>query len=409
MHDYYLLMETFQQNINMKRIIVILLFAIAGFSTIPATCQEWSGYIQLEVTAFANNPLWPGQGKNNISISAQPEFYKVWEKSGSTFTFVPFARFDKMDSERSHFDIRELNYLWVKKGWELRMGIGKVFWGTTEFVHLVDIINQTDAVESIEGTEKLGQPMINLSIPRQWGVVDIFILPYFRERTFPGKQGRLRFPVVVDANNAIYESPHKQHHTDFALRYSHSIGNWDLGISHFIGTGREPTLILKSSEHSELKLTPFYHQINQTGLDLQFIGGSWLYKLEALYRTGQGEDFIASVAGLECTFSNRKDLTLFAEWAYDTRRGKATTPYQNDVVAGLHFRMNDPSGTIFSSGIIHDLDHSSNALKMEGSRRFGSNLRLSMESWVFFNLNDKDMLYGFRDDDFIRINLSYYF
>ena len=393
----------------MKRKIVILLFALAIFNNIPAMCQELSGYIQLEVTGFASNPLWSGQNRNNISISTQPEFYKVWEKSGSSFTLVPFARFDKMDPERSHVDIRELNYLWVNKAWELRVGIGKIFWGTTEFVHLVDIINQTDAVESLEGTEKLGQPMVNLTIPRNWGVVDIFYLPFFRERTFPGRQGRLRFPIVVDTNNAIYESSQKQHHTDFALRYSHSIGNWDFGISHFMGTGRDPTLILKSNQHGELKLTPFYHQINQTGLDLQFIGGKWLYKLEALYRTGQGEDFIASVAGLEYTFSNRKDLTLFTEWAYDTRRKKATTPYQNDIVAGFHLRMNDPSNTNFSSGIIHDLDHSSNALKMEGSRRIGSNLKMAIESWIFFNLNDKDMLYGFRDDDFIRLKLSYYF
>ena len=176
-----------------------------------------------------------------------------------------------------------------------------------------------------------------------------------------------------------------------------------------MGTGRDPSLILNSSEHGELKLIPFYHQINQSGLDLQLIGGSWLYKLEAIYRSGQGEDFMASVAGLEYTFSNRKDLTLFTEWAYDTRRKKATTPYQNDIVAGFHLRMNDPSSTNFSAGIIHDLDHSSNALKMEGSRRIGSNLKMAIESWIFFNLNDKDMLYGFRDDDFIRLKLSYYF
>lgn len=291
------------------------MLALEVWSTIPVQSQELSGYVQFEATAFTNPPLWQDQGRNDISISMQPEFYKVWEKSGSTFTLVPFARFDKMDPERSHVDIRELNYLWVNKGWELRMGIGKVFWGTTEFVHLVDVINQTDAVESIEGTEKLGQAMINLSILRPWGVVDFFYLPYFRERTYPGKQGRLRFPVVIDTNNATNESSQKQHHTDFALRYSHSIGNWDLGISHFMGTGRDPSLILTSSEHGELKLIPFYHQINQTGLDLQLICGSWLYKLEAIYRTGQGEDFMASVAGLEYTFSNRKDLTMFAEWA----------------------------------------------------------------------------------------------
>ena len=94
-----------------------------------------------------------------------------------------------MDSERTHFDIRELFGLWVFERWELGVGIRKVFWGVTESQHLVDIINQTDLVDSIDGEEKLGQPMVNVSIPHEWGTVDLFILPYFRERTFPGRDG----------------------------------------------------------------------------------------------------------------------------------------------------------------------------------------------------------------------------
>ncbi|MDD7885073.1 hypothetical protein [Flavivirga sp. 57AJ16] len=41
----------------------------------------------------------------------------------------------------------------------------------TESNHLVDIINQTDAVETFDGEEKLGQPMVQLS----WGTDNIIL------------------------------------------------------------------------------------------------------------------------------------------------------------------------------------------------------------------------------------------
>ena len=67
-----------------------------------------------------------------------------------------------------NFDIRELNYLLFGETWEVRLGVDKVFWGTTEFVHLVDIVNQTDLVEDVDGEDKLGQPTVNLSVPSDW-------------------------------------------------------------------------------------------------------------------------------------------------------------------------------------------------------------------------------------------------
>ena len=81
---------------------------------------------------------------------------------------------------------------------ELRFGVDKVFWGRTESRHLVDVVNQTDLIEYPDEEEKLGQPMLRLTLPRAWGVADIFFLPYFRERTFAGRDGRLRSALVVD-------------------------------------------------------------------------------------------------------------------------------------------------------------------------------------------------------------------
>ena len=49
------------------------------------------------------------------------------------------------------------------ENYETKIGVRKDFWGVTETVHRVDILNQTDSVDGFDGEDKLGQPMINLS------------------------------------------------------------------------------------------------------------------------------------------------------------------------------------------------------------------------------------------------------
>ncbi|HHH47651.1 MAG TPA: hypothetical protein ENK51_01995, partial [Gammaproteobacteria bacterium] len=131
---------------------------------LPAAAHagEWSGYVSGEYRYFPDAPGDPRQHGNNLSFSAQPEYYHEWDSGRQSLTVVPFARWDQGDSRRSHADIRELNWLKASDNWELRAGIGKVFWGVTESQHLVDIINQTDFVENLDGEDKLGQPMIQL-------------------------------------------------------------------------------------------------------------------------------------------------------------------------------------------------------------------------------------------------------
>ena len=386
---------------------IVLLFTFSLLSASESPAHELSGYVAVESRTFFNDPLFSGQERDNFSFALKPEYYHEWE-NGSSFLFVPFLRLDSADSRRTHFDIRELNYLWLTDNWELRIGVGKVFWGTTEFVHLVDIINQTDLIENIDEEEKLGQPMVHLSVPRDWGVLDMFVLPYFRERTFPGRKGRLRSALVVDTDNPRYKSAARENNVDFALRYSHTIGDWDFGIYHFIGTGREPTLLRENN-----KLIPLYEQINQTGLDLQLVAGQWLWKLEALYRTGQGNAFFAGVGGFEYSFvgiaETSMDLGIIGEWAYDERGDDTTTGFQNDAMLGLRLAFNDATSTELLAGLIQDIDGAARAVSVEASRRIGANWKLSLEARTFFETPESDPSFGLRNDDFILLELAYYF
>jgi len=382
---------------------------------------ELSGWIAVEGRGFLNEPLYRGQDRDNASIAAQPEYYHAWE-NGSSFTFVPFGRADTADSRRTHADIRELNYLYRQDNWFVRMGVGKVFWGATEFVHLVDIINQTDLIEHIDGEDKLGQPMLEFSISPSWGTLDFFLMPYFRERTFPGRGGRLRTNRVVDLDDTIYERSSEERNIDVAARYSRTFGGLDFGVYVFRGTSRDPLLatpdlvppeLIDPEDVNDFKLIPFYEQINQFGTDVQYASGNWLWKLEAYFRNGYFQDYFAVTGGFEYTFvglgGSNADMGLLCEYAYNDRDDGGQTIFQNDLFVGMRMTPNDAASTHLLMGFAQDTEKSENAFSIEASRRFGANWRLILEAWFFLDSADDSVIHELRDDDFARLELAYYF
>ena len=334
---------------------------------------ELSGFVAVESRWFPHQAQFPDQfeGAQN-SIVLEPE-WDIYINDSQQISFIPFARLDARDNRRTHSDIREAYWLYIQNDWELLLGINRVFWGVTESRHLVNIINQVDQVENIDEEDFLGQPMINLAIQKDYGRFSFFILPYFRERTFPGEDGRLRSALVVRENNVEYESGAEEWHTDAALRYSHYAGNWDIGLSYFYGTGREPTLL---PNQAGTRLIPHYDIINQGGLDLQYTLDAWLWKFEGIVREGQGDTFAATVAGFEYTFfqafESDADLGVLAEHLYDGRdeTGAPQTVLENDLFVGLRYTFNDVQDTNILAGAITDLEDESFSIRIEGDRRW---------------------------------------
>ncbi len=393
----------------------LVFFLIALLFPRPSHSGEFeiSGYVSGEARIFANSAIHPGQEDHSASFAMQPEFYYELE-DGSSFLFTPFYRLDSADKERTHFDVRELSYLGLFENFEVRAGVRKVFWGTTEVLHLVDIINQTDLVENGDAEEKLGQPMLNISTVQDWGTLDLFMLPYFRERTFAGRSGRLRGSSVVDTDQVRYESAAEEWHTDWAIRYNNVFGDVDLGLYHFYGTSRDPTLLPGSDADGNNIFIPLYEQINQTGLDVSYVIGEWLWKTEALYRTGQGaDDYFAWTGGFEYTFTrafdSAMDIGIVLEGMYDDRGNDATTPFENDIALAFRFALNDAASTEALFGLVQDVGTDSRSLFLEASRRFGDQWKLSLEIRAFLSQPESDVLFGQRDDELLQIEMFYYF
>ncbi len=378
---------------------------------------EASGKIAVEQRYFFHKSHYLEQFETGqTSLALDTEFYWSWNDGTDSLTFKPFYRLDNQDNNRQHMDIRELAYIYAAEDWEIRVGVRKEFWGVTEFQHLVDVINQTDGVEDFDGEDKLGQQMINLSVVNRWGIIDIFVLPGFRTRTFPSQQGRLRASAVVDKDNVKYESSSAQQHLDFAVRWAHSLGDFDFGSYWFHGTNREP-MLMPAVKDDKLVLQQNYNQMDQLGLDVQATLGDWLWKFESIYRKTSSEDFVASQAGFEYSvigvFDSSIDVGVLAEYAWDSRGevdiGELGSVFQNDIFLGARLAFNDMQSTELLIGGSTDLDHNASSFFIEGSRRFGDTFKASLDIRVIESKAVVDSSYHIRDDDHAQLSIGWYF
>ena len=389
------------------------LFVVAALlGTAAGIGADLSGEVALEARLFARDGA-PGQHGNNLSISIEPEYYRDWADGDRRLAVTPFLRWDQGDGRRSHVDLREFYWRQSFGAADLYIGVRKVFWGVTESLHLVDVVNQTDLVENLDAEDKLGQPMLQLSLLRDWGDVDLLVMPYFRRRTFAGADGRLRPPLPV-ADRAVYEADLEEYNPDLAARWSHVLGDFDLALSHFYGTDREPRLVPGLSGAGAPRLLPHYDLVHRSGLEAQYVRGDWLWKLEALLRDGVDGRSAAAVGGFEYTlyglFGSALDLGVVAEYQYDDRGAPFAPVGDNDAVLGGRLTFNDVQDTQVLALAAVDTDKGSRFASVEGSRRLGANGLLRLEGRFFANVDRGDaVFFALRRDDYVQVEYVRYF
>ncbi len=369
-----------------------------------------------------------GQSKFHPSLNLTLDYYRSWDDGRQSFTAAPFFRYDVEDDDRTLFDLRELFWTRVGDSWDLHVGVKQVFWGVTEFNHLIDIVNQTDLVDNIDQETKLGQPMVHLSVLRDWGILDFHLLTGFRERTFPGEDGRPRWGIPIDTDGANYDSGAEDTRIDGVVRYSNTVGPLEFGIYHFSGTSRDPLFDLLLKDNGEPLVRPRYPVIDQTGFDGQAIVGDWAFKLEAFSRSGFGHDrYAAATGGFERTLvgflGTRTDLGLIAEYLWDERDDDAfDTVFEHDIALGTRWALNDVADTTALLGIIWDHDTDETIVKLEASRRLGDTWTLLVEGRAFAGADEPDpddsleelldpdnKLGQFVRDDYLQFEITRYF
>jgi len=399
-------------NSAFKTLAIATVLATAAGSAAASEIAT-SGFVASELRWFPQSPAFDGQLSGaEPSVLLSPEFRYRSEDGNIKATFAPYARLTGRNSDRSHVDIREAHVSFRKGDWDFLVGINKVFWGVAESRHLVNIVNQSDIVEDTDEEDKLGQPMVAVGVEMDWGRVDLFVLPGFRERDFPDKRGRLRTPQPVDENGAVLESSHGNAHVDVAARYSQVFGDWDLGLSAFHGLSREARLPLSADGSRRV---PHYDLITQGGLDLQYTLDAWLWKFEGIVREGHGSTFGAMVGGFEYTVfqiaETDADLGFLMEYHRDGRDPASTpsTGFDNDLFLGARYALNDVDDTQALAGTIIDLEDGTMSFLVEAERRIGDSWKVEAEARLLANVDNANAFAAFKRDSFVNIRLSRFF
>ncbi len=382
---------------------------LGGVGEATAQGFDLSGFAAFEPRLFVQSPQTELQFSGlQLSGLLVPEIgYRTSDRQHQ-FKLSPFVRVDSRDDERTHFDLREAYWRTVQGDWEVLTGFNTFFWGVTESRHLVDVINQTDALEDIDDEDKLGQAMVNVGWQRDWGRLDAFLLLGFRERRFAAPEGRPGLPLPIRRRGRF---PDGRRDVDLALRYSHYLGDWDVGVHLFRGTSREPAFVVGDDGAS---LVPTYRNINQAGLDLQYTRGAWLWKLEGIVREGEGRTFGAAVAGFEYTLyqlgGGAADLGLLAEFLVDGRDASApVTPFDHDLFVGGRLALNDVQDAQVLAGAVIDVQDGSTAVRVEAERRISDHLDLELEGRFFIGVDPFNSLRPFHRDSFLNLRLYWFF
>ena len=365
------------------------------------------GYIQPEFSYFIDGKGKHNQSEDKSSVFGQGTFITYLQEDSSKITIRAIGRYDDKDNNRTYFDLQKFKYEYFLDDATLSIGNDIVFWGVNESFHVVDIINQSNIAENLAGTKKLGQPMLALSLYEEIGDVSIYVMPYFRERIFPGNNGRPRYAAEIEKDTVSYESSKEEKKVDIAIRFSKVVDDFDIGISHFRGNARDPELTVNQST---LKLDQYYPILSQTSIDIQATKESWLYKLEALTGKIESENHIKTAGGVEYTFyginDTPQDLGIVAEYLFDDR---SSNPFNNETALAIRWNKNDINATTLLAGAYLDLRGDSNRFFCEYEKRLRDDLKLFLDASLNGHINSEDFTYAFSEDSSLTIKIAKYF
>lgn len=355
---------------------------------------KWTSEVGLESTFFTEQSD-TSNTRSNYSTLMKTEYFKDWNDGADSFTFSPRARLDEHDPERNTFDISELSWVHVEETWEIRTGVRQVAWGVSFMGSVVDVVNQTSIAEDLFGA-KLGQPMVNLSLVRDWGILDLYVLAGFRKSTLPGTESRPGLPFEIDTSEAQIPLENQPiYGLDYAARWKHSWESLEWALSWFHGTSRDPDVDFNYNLANP-GIISTYHQIDQLGVELNYIWNGYNFKFESATVDGskyRGEDlgiYTAGLLGFEYTWGSALgsdyDVMWDVSYMHDDRKSSITAILDKDVFVIGTLNFNDEFDTRVTLGTIQDTQDNEGIFLINASRRIAESWKLDA-SGIFFSVD----------------------
>jgi len=361
-------------------ILALACLLIAAGLSYPVAAQpdfEHRGEVSAEVSWYPRNPSYSGQKDSFLHLEARPEIFVY----GDSIEAQIQPRISGGTAGGGLVDLREANVTGRVGQMDYLIGSTVLFWGQVEGYNPVDIVNAKDFSRGLLRSEKRGAPMARLSWPVGPGQLDLLAID-FVENVYPDTTLRERPALKVTGDRPAFSNGAERDDIANAVRWAGYFGDVDLGLSWFRGTGHSPRLV----PQADGTLKPDYSRITQAGLDIQYLRGDTALKGEAIRRRGQYDrlgtisSYSAWVAGVDHNLydidGTGRDLVLIAEYARDSRRGRAHSGFQSDLTVGGRWVWNDVEDTEVLALVSRDLDNNAQTMTLTFDRRLTDSLTI---------------------------------
>ena len=371
---------------------------------------EQYGSVQLNYDYFPKDAQYADQDDVMGNIDLRPQL--VVMSDNAELVIEPRVVIPHRGS--AYVDLKEAFINTSVADLDVLVGNTTVFWGKAEAINLVDIINTKDYTRGMQSGEKQGMPMVRVMTALGPGDAEFYVLPHFVENRYADERSRHRTSLPIKENTSEFFAGDDKNDPGYAFRYSGYAGDLDYGVSYFSGISRSPGFQV---DPMTMTLVPLYHEITQTGVDVQWIYGDTSFKAEAIRRTKQlnsdnvAEDYNAGIVGVEHNYfgiwESNADLAVFTEYARDTRGERAGSGMQDDVFLGAILTMNDVDDTQLRVISSYDLDYSSKSVTAEFERRVLDNINMEASIYAPAGMDDDEQFSSFKNDTRVHLGLKY--
>ena len=335
---------------------------------------EQRGEATFETSGYPRSAAFDGQENSFFHVQVQPELSVF----NDTTEWILQPRISGGTAGVGVADFREA-YVASRIG-EIDVLVGNtiLFWGKVESHNPADVVNSHNYSRGLMRSEKLGAPIVRVSLPIGSGQLDLLAIDFVKN-IYPSQSLREHVGTRI-GKQVSFSGGASKSDIGHAARLSTYYGDVDLGLSLFRGISNAPRLVPQSNGI----LQPDYSRINQLALDIQYLRGDTAFKGELIHRKGQYDrlgafkNYRAGVLGLEHSLydfaSSGGDLVLLTEYAFDSRNSLSHSGFQNDLTIGVRWLKNDINDTEALTLVTQDLDYKSQLLTVRIDRRINDHV-----------------------------------
>lgn len=386
----------------------MFLFMALVLLSIKANADTIFDFIDLDLATTSRYYYVAAEGDSNNKYSkgfkAEAKFNYKYENI--RFNGLAFTNWDSTDDSRSYSNIRQANIYVNNNNFTFGLGVDTFFWGVSESINVVNVLNQSDIMESLDGKVKYGQTFVSINTRFSNGDFSFYYLPLFQEQSFPERPS---YGLAI-SKNAVFE--HDKKRGGIAARGLFYFDRLEFALSYFKGTRRSALLARHATEMAVL--TPYYIQTVNYLVDGVYIAEDFTLKFEAKTGLEQNAGFTTFNLGIEYpsyAFSKLVEEVIFiAEYAFDDRKLSAETHGQNDIFLGgkFNFGYSEQGNVRFLYS--YDFDYRSQYAELSYEYRLNDYFRFKAKALKVLSAPERDQrLYALSGEEFINLSLHYAF